>query len=52
MLASLEPANQSEMDGLWAKADEERIDAFEAGELKAIEDAEAHDIIEKRFRNL
>ena len=50
MLASLEPSNQGEIDLLWAKEAEERLDAFESGIIEAVSEVEAHDALEKRFQ--
>ena len=51
MLASLEPSNQYEIDSHWAKEAERRLDAFESGKIAAVAEVDAHDSIEKRFRN-
>lgn len=36
LLESLDDPSQNEMDRLWAEEAEERIDAYERGELKAV----------------
>ncbi len=50
MLARLEPSSQDEIDTLWAKEAEERLDAFESGKIEAVAEVDTHDSVEKRFR--
>jgi len=40
ILTSLDLAEQSEIDALWAQEAEERLEAFEHGQLKAVPAAE------------
>lgn len=36
LLSSLDPPTQAALDSLWAEEAEDRIDAFESGEIRAI----------------
>ena len=36
LLSSLDPQNQERMDVLWGKEVEDRLDAFDRGEIKAV----------------
>lgn len=49
LLASLEPENQPTLDRLWAEEAENRIQAYESGELSA---ADAEDVFARMERRL
>ena len=50
LLSSLDSPGQSEIDKAWANEVEDRIAAFERGEIKAVNEDEAFAQLEKRFQ--
>jgi hypothetical protein len=50
LLRSLDPADQRDVDALWAEEAEARIDAFERGEIEAIPGPELFAAIRTRRR--
>jgi len=50
ILTSLDPREQSEIDALWAREAEERLDAFEEGRITSIPAAEVFDGIKQSSR--
>lgn len=50
LLLSLDPSGQNEIDALWAREAESRIDAYERGEITAIPGEEVFSAIRARQR--
>ncbi len=50
LLSSLDPPSQERMDVLWGKEAEERLDAFDHGEIKAISAKEIFEQVGKKPR--
>jgi putative addiction module component (TIGR02574 family) len=50
LLSSLDPPSQERMDVLWRKEAEERLDAFDHGEIKAISAKEIFKQVGKKPR--
>jgi putative addiction module component (TIGR02574 family) len=50
LLSSLDPPSQERMDVLWGKEAEERLDAFDHGEIKAISAKEVFEQVGKKPR--
>ncbi len=48
LLASLDPPSQEAIDALWAKEAEERLDAFDRGEFKAIPAKQVFEQLDKK----
>lgn len=49
LLSSLDLPAQAETDRAWATESEDRIRAFDQGELKACEDSEVYGRLEKKY---
>ena len=49
ILSSLDSRSQKQIDQQWSKEVEDRIDAFERGEISAVGEEEAYEQIEKRL---
>ena len=50
LLSSLDVPGQAEVDEAWAKESEDRIAAFERGEIEAVDEAEAFAQLEEHFQ--
>lgn len=50
LLSSLDPPSQEGIDALWGKEAEERLDAFDRGEIKAIPAKEVFERVGKKPR--
>jgi len=50
LLSSLDPPTQEGTDALWGKEAEDRLDAFERGEIKAIPAKQVFDRVDKKPR--
>ncbi|MGV8073624.1 MAG: addiction module protein [Syntrophobacteraceae bacterium] len=48
LLSSLDPPSQEGIDALWGKEAEERLDAFDRGEIKAIPAKEVFEQVGKK----
>jgi len=50
LLSSLDPPSQERIDALWRKEAEDRLDAFDRGEIKAIPAKEVFEKVGKKSR--
>ena len=50
LLSSLDPPSQEQIDALWGKEAEERLDAFSRGEIKAIPAKEVFERVGRKPR--
>ncbi len=50
LLSSLDPPSQEGIDALWGKEAEERLDAFDRGDIKAIPAKQVFDEVGKKRR--
>ncbi len=50
LLSSLDPPSQERMDELWGKEAEDRLDAFDRGEIKAIPAKQVFEQVDKKPR--
>ena len=50
LLSSLDPPSQEQIDTLWGKEAEERLDAFDRGEIKAIPAKEVFERVGRKPR--
>ncbi len=50
ILSSFDSPSQKRIDELWSKEVEDRIDAFERGEILAVGEGDAYEETEKRLR--
>ena len=50
LLSSLDPPSQEEMDELWGNEAEDRLDAFDRGEIEAIPAKQVFEQVDKKPR--
>ncbi|MBI4443725.1 MAG: addiction module protein [Acidobacteria bacterium] len=50
LLSSLDPATQRRIDSLWAEEAEDRLDAFNKGEIRAVPARDVFDEVTKQKR--